>query len=224
MKLKANNLLLVSAFLFPGIFAFAQTPATQDDEDIQSWNDVQLTVPLTKRFDFITGATGRIGKDISRFNEGRYLIGYVWKPHKAFSVSPFYSYIKARNSSGLFRTEHRVQLRASYKFPIKSFGLTHRSQFEYRMRRPVNTWRYRPSLTFDKDIPGKIISNAKFYITEEPFYDSATSKFSRNRITLGITKTLSERLSLDLYFMRQNDGFSHPGDLSVIGTSWKVKL
>ena len=129
MKLKANNLLLVSAFLFPGIFAFAQTPATQDDEDIQSWNDVQLTVPLTKRFDFITGATGRIGKDISRFNEGRYLIGYVWKPHKAFSVSPFYSYIKARNSSGLFRTEHRVQLRASYKFPIKSFGLTHRSHW-----------------------------------------------------------------------------------------------
>jgi hypothetical protein len=24
--------------------------------------------------------------------------------------------------------------------------------------------------------------------------------------------------------MRQNDGFSRPGDLNVIGTSWKVKL
>lgn len=224
MKLRAHLPLLVLFYIFSVKLAYAQTPRTQDDEDIQSWNDIQLTVPLSEQFDFLTGATARIGKNISRFNEGRYLIGFVWKPHKAFSISPFYYYIKVRNSSGRFRIEHRLNLRASYKFPIKSFGLTHRSQFEYRMRRPVNTWRYRPSLTLEKEIPKTIIPKARFYITEEPFYDSATSKFSRNRFTVGITKTLSKQLSLDLYFMRQNDGFSHPGDLSVIGTSWKIKL
>jgi hypothetical protein len=49
-------------------------------------------------------------------------------------------------------------------------------------------------------------------------------KFSRNRFTAGITKTLTKKLSLDVYYMRQNDGFSRPGDLNVIGTSWKVRL
>ncbi|MEO7674195.1 MAG: DUF2490 domain-containing protein, partial [Pyrinomonadaceae bacterium] len=117
-----------------------------------------------------------------------------------------------------------LNLRAVYKFPVKSFGLSHRSWFEYRIRGVGNTWRYRPSLTFDQDIPKKLVPKAKFYITEEIFYDSATSKFSRNRFTAGITKALSKQLSLDLYFMRQNDGFSHPGDLNVIGTSWKIKL
>lgn len=205
-------------------FGFSQTSATQDDEDIQSWNDVQLTVPLSKKFDFITGATARITRNISRFNEGRYLIGYVWKPNKDFSVSPFYSFIQVRNSAGRFRIEHRLQFRGVYKFPFKNFGLSHRSQFEYRIRASGNTWRYRPSLTFDKAISEKIIPKARFFITEEPFYDSARSKFSRNRISAGITKTLTKTLSVDIYYLRQNDGFSHPGDLNVIGTSWKIKL
>lgn len=206
------------------LFSATMVAAQQDDEDVQSWNEIQLTVPLSKQFDYITGATARFTRNISRFNEGRYLIGFVWKPHKDFSISPFYNFIKVRNSSARFRIEHRLHLRASYKFPFKSFGLTHRSQLEYRMRRPRNTWRYRPSLTFDKAIPEKIIPKARFFVTEEPFYDSATSKFSRNRFTVGIIKTISKKVSVDLYFMRQNDGFSHPGDLSVIGTTWKVKL
>lgn len=223
MKLKANLLLFCLAVL-TGRAAVAQTRAERDDEDVQSWNDVQLTVPLTKQFDFVTSAAARFGKNVSRLNEGRYQIGFTWKANKAFSLSPFFVYISARNAAGRFRIEQRLNLRAAYKFPIKSFGLTHRSTFEYRIRGVGNTWRYRPSLTFEKNIPKKLVPNAKFFVTEEPFYDSATSRFSRNRFTVGITKTLSKQLSLDLYFMRQNDGFSHPGDLSVIGTSWKIKL
>jgi Protein of unknown function (DUF2490) len=118
--------------------------------------------------------------------------------------------------------EIRFNLRIGYKFPIKSFGLSHRSWFEYRIRNTGNSWRYRPSLTFEKDIG--FIPKAKFYVTEEPFYDSSLKKFSRNRFTVGINKTLTKKLSLEVYYMRQNDGFSRPGDLNVIGTSWKIKL
>lgn len=219
MDLRANLLWIVFVITFTNIFVNAQ-----DDEDIQSWNDVQLTAPLSRQFDLVTSVTMRFGKNITRLNDGRYLIGFAWKPLKALSLTPFYWYIGARNSAGRFRTEHRLNLRAVYKFPVKSFGLSHRSIFEYRMRHTGNTWRYRPSLTFDKGIPENIIPKARFYVTEEPFYDSATSRFSRNRFTVGITKILSKTLSLDIYYMRQNDGFSHPGDLNVAGTSWKIKL
>lgn len=213
---------VVILVLSVGIFC---SPAlAQDDEDIQSWNDLQVTVPVTKDIDFYTAATMRFGKNISRLNDGRYAIGFTWKVNKAWSIMPFYWYISARNTAGRFRMEHRLNLRIGYKFPFKKFGLSHRSWFERRWRASGNTWRYRPSLTFDKDIPKKIIPGAKFYITEEPFYDSATKKISRNRFTVGITKTLTKKLSLDLYYMRQNDGFSHPGDLNVIGTSWKLKF
>jgi hypothetical protein len=208
-----------------GFYAFSANAQTlADEEDLQSWNDLQLTVPMTEHFDFYTQVTMRFGKNVTRLHDGRYAIGFVWKPTKALSFTPFYWYINARNASGRFRVEHRLNLRANYRFPFKKFGLSHRSTFEYRLRRPLNSWRYRPSLTFEKDLPKKFIPAARIYLTEEIFYDSLLKKFSRNRFTVGINKTLTKKLSVDLYYMRQNDGFSRPGDLNVVGTSWKVRL
>ncbi len=214
--------MIFAMLLFSQFSIQAQTPPLVEQDDIQSWNDIQLTVPMSKQVDFVTQVTGRFGKNISRLNDARFQIGFVYKPNKSWSFQPFYWQINARNSRSQFRLEHRLNFRIGYKFPIKSFGLSHRSGFEYRLRRPQNSWRYRPSLTFEKDLPKKF--NAKFYVTEEIFYDSLLEKFSRNRLTIGINKPLTKNLSVDLYFMRQNDGNSRPGDLSVIGTSWKIKL
>jgi hypothetical protein len=195
-----------------------------DDEDIQSWNDVQLTVPLNKSFDFYTSVTMRFGKNVTRLNDGRFAVGVVWKPTKALSIMPFYWNIRARNSRSQFRQEHRLSLRGTYRFPIKSFGLIHQSTYEYRMRAPANTWRYRAKLTFEKDLPKKFIPSAKFFFGDEVFYDSATRKFSRNRFSIGINKTLNRNLAVDIYYMRQNDGFSHPGDLITLWVTWRVIL
>ncbi len=113
-------------------------------------------------------------------NNERFAIGFVYKPDKALSIIPFYWNLSMRDSRGLFRAEHRFNLRVGYRFPFKKFGLSHRSTFEYRLRRPLNSWRYRPSLTFEKDIAKNIIPKTKFYVTEEVFYDSVLKKFSRN--------------------------------------------
>lgn len=219
-------LLILFLLAFGASFADAQTNQTTDDEDVQSWNDVSLTVSMTKRFDFFMMFTGRFGQNVSRVSDTRLAVGYVWKPTKSFSVTPFYWHVNARNARGQFRTEHRLNLRGVYRFPFvyKGFGLAHRSQYEYRMRSPRNSWRYRAMLTVDKDVPKKFIPKAKFFVSEEVFYDSIVKKFNRNRFTVGVTKTLTKKLSLDLYYMRQNDGYAHPGDLNVIGTSWKVRL
>ncbi len=201
---------------------FAQTNG--DDDDTQFWNDLQLTVPMTKKVDFFTQITGRFDDNISRFSDERFELGFVLKPTKSFSVTPFYWYVNARNASGKFRVENQLNLRAVYRFPTRGFGLSHRSQYEYRIRRPRNSWRYRAMLTIDKKIPEKIIPKAKFFASDEVFYDSILKKFNRNRFSAGITKTINKNLSVDIYYMRQNDGYSHPGDLNIIGTAWKVHL
>ena len=210
-------------FQFIILIADAQT-INFDDEDIQSWNDVQLTVPMSKTFDFYTAVTMRFGKNVTRLNDGRFALGFIHKFNKSLTIQPFYTFINARNSRSQFRHEDRLSLRVGYRFPFSKFGLLHRSTFEYRLRSPQKSFRYRPSLTLDKDLPKEFIPKAKFFITEEIFYDSLLDKFSRNRFSVGITKTLNKQLSFDLYFMRQNDGFTHPGDLSVIGTNLKIKL
>jgi len=204
--------------------AVARAQLITDDEDAQSWNEIQLTAPLSKSFDFYTAVSMRFGKNVTRLTDGRFAIGVVWKPTTSFSVSPFYLTVRARNSRGGFRQESRLNLRATYRFPIKSFGLTHRSTYEYRMRAPENTWRYRGALTFEKALPKKFISDARLFIGDEVFYDSATGKFSRNRFNIGIGRTLNKNLAVDVSYIRQNDGYSHPGDLNIISVTWRVKL
>ena len=211
--------LLIFAFLVPVCVA-AQVA---DADDVQSWNDVQLTVPVNERFDFTASGTLRFGKNITRLNDRRVAVGFVYKPHKSWSLQPFYWHITARNAVGEFRTEHRLNLRVGYRFPLKRFGLAHRSWIERRLRQPRNSWRYRPSLTFEKGIE-KIVPGARVFVTEEVFYDSILKRFSRNRLSVGINKTLTGKLSLDVFYLRQNDGFSRPGDLNVIGTSFRIKL
>ena len=215
-------LLAISALSY--FSAFAQTAAVTDNDDVQSWNDVNITVAISKKFDLFVPLTLRVTKDISRLNEARSGGGIVFKPNKAIAITPFYSFIRARNSSGKFRTEHRYHLRFVYKFPTKGFGLSHRSQFEYRVRPGVNTWRYRPSITLERELPKSLGKGLKLFVTEEPFYDSGSGRFSRNRLSVGINKVLTKQLSVDIYYLRQGDNFSRPGTLHVIGTSWKVKL
>jgi len=210
------------AFLAAG--SLAQAPTIQAHDDFQSWNDVHLTVPMSKHVDFYTRLTMRFGKNVSRLNDGRFAIGFILKPTRSLSITPFYWYINARNAVSQFRIENRLNLAVNYVFPIKRFGVSHRSTFERRLQQPVNSWRYRAQLTFEKKIPEKVIPKAKFFMSDEVFYDSVLNRFSRNRFAIGINRTINPHLSLDIYYMRQNDGFARPGDLNVIWTAWKIKV
>lgn len=198
--------------------------AQQDDDDVQWWNDVQLTVPINKKVDFTLVGTARVGANLSRFSEGRISPGLVFKLTKAFSIAPSYTAIVARNSAGRFKDEHRYSLRGTYKFPTKSIGVSHRSIYEYRDRTSGDSWRYRAAIILDRKLPKSIIPKSKLFVIEEVFYISTTKKFSRNRFSIGINREINKKLSLDIYYLRQNDGYSRPGDLNVIGTTWKVHL
>lgn len=214
-------LLVISlAFILP---ASAQ-PAFSDDTDTQSWNEVQLSIPVHEKVDINLTTTIRIARDLTRFNEGRIGGGIGIKLNDSFSTAAGYNYIESRNAIGRFVTEHRYHVNGVYKFPFKKFGLSHRSQYEYRVRASGNSWRYRPSITIEKKLPESFIKKAKVFVTEEPFYVSTTGKFSRNRFSAGIKKTVNDNFSFDVYYLRQNDGYSRPGDLHVIGISWKFAL
>lgn len=218
-----------SCFLFSLVLAFAlttlgQTAAPVDNTDLQSWNEIQLTVGLNKWTDLNASAALWFGKNISRFQEEKVTLGVTFKPARNFSFSPSLAQLQVRSFAGRIQPEYRIYLRGVYKFPFKRFGLSHRSQYEYRIRTTRNTWRFAPSLTVEKELPKSFASGLKLFLTEEPFYDSASKRFSRNRLSFGFNKVLTKKLSVDIYYLRQDDSFSHPNLIHVIGTTWKVKL
>jgi hypothetical protein len=41
---------------------------------------------------------------------------------------------------------------------------------------------------------------------------------------VGASREFNKHLTLELYYMRQNDGRARPGDLHIIGSLWRIKL
>jgi len=62
------------------------------------------------------------------------------------------------------------------------------------------------------------------FVSDEVFYDWSFNAWVRNRAAIGVSKVFTKHFTLDLYYMRQNDSHSFPGDLHIIGTAWRFKL
>lgn len=216
-----------SSILFAVVLVLASATVfhsqTADDTDNQSWNDLQISIPVSEKVDLQLLATARFGKNITRFEHGRIGAGVAIDLGKGFSAGANYQLIESRNAVSRFFTEHRYTIRGGYKFPVKKIGLSHRSTYEYQSRRLGNFWRYRAAVTVEKKLPENWIKDSKLFITEEVFYVSVAGRFSRNRISAGISRKVNNHLTLDVYYMRQNDGTSRTGDLHVLGTTWRIK-
>jgi len=62
------------------------------------------------------------------------------------------------------------------------------------------------------------------FVSDEITYDWTVDTLSGNRFSVGGRKDLSEKTSLDLFYMRQNGAYVVPRDLHVIGTTLRVRL
>ena len=221
-SLLVRSPVIIAAVLFA--ISTARGQAAVDDSDIQSWNEVVVTARISKSVDLYAAGTFWFGKNISRVQEARASLGLTFKLNPRLTFTPFVTAMKTRTFVGVLVPEYRINLRGVYKFPVKHFGLSHRSHYEYRFRTLGNTWRYAPLLTADRRLPKSFAPGMKVFVTEEPYYDSASHRFSRNRFSVGISKVVDKHLSFDVFYLRQDDTFSHPFDINVIGTNFRIGL
>ncbi len=216
--------ILFALILLTSIAVSSPAQSGLEESDIESWNDLQITVPITKHLDLYTVATLQIHDNISKVDNVRFGFGVTAKPAKGLSITPFYTFMSDRNALNNFRYEYRPAIRAVYKYQFKHFALGHRSQFEYRFRPGRNTWRYRPSLAAEKALPESWAKGTKLFTAIEPFYDSASGRFSRLRLGFGVNKKLTKNLSVDIFYFRQGDNFSRPHTVNGVGTVWRLDL
>jgi hypothetical protein len=150
--------------------------------------------------------------------------GLTYKPKKYLQFAPSYAYIVNRPSPPRNAYEHRLNLPATLIAP-KVFGFTFsdRNLFERRWRKPANSWRYRNRLQVERTFKPKDFE-FRVFASDEVFYDFRARSWTRNRFTIGAGKPISKQLSLDIYYLRQNDGRNRPGDIHVIGSGLRIRL
>ena len=215
-------LFLTLVSLCPAGRSSAQTPVPE--ADTQSWNDVQLTIPLSKKVDFLIQGTLRIGGNLSKAVDERWGFGFNYKLHKYVTLNELYFHREARPPNGRHEVEERLTLGATLSRPIGRFTLIDRNSFERRWRQPqVDAWRYRNRIQLEHPFT---IRKAKFtgFVSDEVFYDRSLHDWVRNRFQVGARHAFNKHFTGDLYYLRQNDGRSRPGDIHVIGTVMRFRL
>lgn len=219
MKTINSSLLLVAVLLCVG-HASAQVP----EKDTQSWNDIQLTIPMSKSVDFLLLGHLRVGDNITQWVDGRWGFGFNYKANNYLTFSQSLLLRDARPPNGPPEREQRLVLAGTVKFPIGKFSLSDRNQVERRFRAPqTDLWRYRNRVQLEHPFTiGK--EKFTFFISDEVFYDFLADDWVRNRASIGAGHAFNKHFTGELYYLRQNDGRSRPGDIHVIGTTLRFKL
>jgi hypothetical protein len=222
MKLLKFPVLVLIGVLFCSARATAQSPIPKSDN--QSWNDLQITVPMTKKVDFTTQITLRLGDNVTQTADQRWGIGFVFKLNKYLSFNPFYFHREARPPNGRHESEDRVTLGATVRIPAGKFIISNRNWFERRWREPqVEAWRYRNRLQLEH--PFKINKKTfTWFVSGEAFYDWSLHVWPRDRFSGGVSHPFNKHLTLELYYTRQNDSHTRPGDLNIIWSAWRIRL
>ena len=209
-------------------FLTLATPASSqtalDQTDTQQWNDVFIAVPIAKQVDFNVLGTLRIGRDISHTVDERFGVGATFRIGEHVTLVPAYLHIETQPFEGIRLHEERLNLAAILRFEANQFRFTDRNLLERRFRRPgINSTRYRNRFQVEHPVgPDRI--KLSVFASDEVFYDWSVDQWVRNRVAAGILRPLNKNITLEVYYLRQNDGRALPGDIHAIGTTWRIKL
>jgi hypothetical protein len=217
-----NSLAITILFSVLGTHVQAQSAAPVRD-DTQVWNDVQITVPLNQQFDFLMTGTLRIGRHVHRPVDERLGFGFSYKAGKYLTLAPSYTYLRTQPTRGKNQSEDRLSFAATISAPAGKFTLTDRNLFEHRYRHQQGiSTRYRNR--FQVQHPFKLGDMPlNWFIADEVFYDWSFNDWVRNRFTIGVSRKFNKHFTADLYYLRQNDGHSSPGDIHVLGTTFRFR-
>jgi Protein of unknown function (DUF2490) len=195
-----------------------------DRSDNQFWSDVQVAVPVGKDIDFNMLGTLRFGRDISHSVDERIGAGFTFRFGQHLQIAPNYLYIGTQPIRNRRAWESRLSLPVTLRFNLEKFRFSDRNTFERRIRNPgISSTRYRNRLLVEHSV-GPSKWGLSLFVGDEVFYDWSIDRWVRNRFAVGGTKVFNKHFTQDVYYLRQNDGVSLPGDLNVIGTILRVKL
>ena len=205
---------------------------TRRQSTFQSWNEVQVIVPLVrgkdskgKSFDRVTATFGgilRIGRSNLDFVDNRYGVVFDFRVNKYLSLL----------SSVLYRKDELVKNRRNYETRL-DFGLTlsktfkkitfkDRNEFEHRFRNSrIDTNLYRNRLQVSYPVKYKEKELFSPFISEEVYYELKSKTVVLNDFYAGITRKLTPKISLDLAYIR-SDG--KPVNVNGFSVGLKIKL
>ncbi len=190
----------------------------------QFWSEQQFSAPMNDRIDLVLLGYLHLGRKSERpvAEHAATGLGVSFRLGKHLTVFPFYTHFENQPAVVSRNKEERLTIEATLKFPLHHVTISDRNRFEYHWRTPhLNFIHYRNRLQLERALK---VGGLTGFIADEVFYDTHFDAWIRNRIYAGVAKKVNSHFTFEVYYMRQNDGHSRPGDLNVLGNTLKFRL
>ena len=220
--LPAMIVLTVAVAFFPGAL-FGQSANPYPRRDSQAWLTVDETHPISEKTEFRVGAELRYGNDQGHLVYRRISTGMAFHLGRFLSLEPYYQYSVGDSFSGALTPENRLALATTIGVPWKRWQIRDRNLGERRFMVDGQEWRYRNRVEFRRPV-AILRKHLSVFAWDEAYYSSKARRWYRNRFALGAGRRITREISVDLFYVHQNDGYSHPGDLNGVGMTIKTRF
>jgi hypothetical protein len=201
-------------------------------EKTQSWNEVQLIIPLEqgedskgKKIDKITMTLGgifRFGRKNWDIVDNRYSVTFDFRVNKFLSLMAATLYRKEEQILNRRNYETRLNFGFVLSKTLKKFNIRDRNMYERRFRNSradLNLYRNRLNISYPIFHKEKELFSP--FISEEAYLDLQTGRWVQNEFYAGISRKLTPKITLDLSYIR-ND--SSPINVNGLSTSLRIKF
>ena len=214
--------------LFFSVAVFAQTDSLP--EQTQSWNEVQLILPLKygkdrkkKTIDKITATfsgVARIGRN--DFLDNRVSATLDYRINRYLSVFGGVLYRQDEINENQPRNETRLMTGATISKTWRGFTFRDRNMFEHRFRNnraDLNLYRQRIQVSHPITYKEKEIFAP--FVSEEGYLDTQTKKWVQNEFYAGITRRLTPKIALDISYLRSD---TRPVNVNGLSLNLRIRL
>jgi hypothetical protein len=205
------SLFLIVLFFCP-VVLYSQTATP--DAVFQSWNEVQLIVPVVQKEDakgkktnWVTATFSGILRTGRTSHPEDRRIGLIMdvRLQKHVSITSAIYYRKDEVVKYSPHIETRVEVGATFSTVWKKLSVKDRNWYEHRFRNGrANTdfYRQRIVVSYPLQREGKTLFSP--FISEEGYYEIGAGRWAQNEFYAGISRALTKRSVLDIAYIRND--------------------
>ena len=212
--------------------ATAQEPTTRKE----FWPEIDVYITVKQRVRlYLTGTVSKSVEDGELRNaqgyEGQIGVHVDYIPNKHVILRTGYRYGTSVGSNSEPFKEHRLLTEQTLRQLLPGdLLLSDRNREDFRFVNGDFSFRYRNRVTLEREVhlfKGRTITP---YVSGEIFYDTRYNTWNRNRFAVGVQQSLlrgplrkmllpKRQVTVDLYYMRQNDSRSDTQHVNAIGAA-----
>lgn len=204
------------SLLLMAAIALAWTAVAQASDDWQYWNQLVLTHRFTDRLSLALTSDQRFEDDFSHFYFYSGMIVPTLRLAEGVSVGAGYRR-EQKEMDEQWMAENRLLLPLTLEWVPRPWVLQWRNQLEYRDLETRDRWRIRERLQIERPVKvGTLVVTP--YASEEVFYDFTVEQRNQNRLVVGLSLPLRERVNLSVFYLNKAEKNGDWSTINALGT------